>query len=301
MRRFLFNIVIFSAIIILLLVIGEIVVRNLPSSYSTKHNELINQRSKINTLILGSSHSYYGLIPEVLGDSVFNLANISQSNEYDYALLKQYIDTLPNLKTIILPISYFTYRDPQLEDDPTEWRYVVKYKTRMKLPTHSDFSLYNLELYDFDGYTAQLSNFIFKRPSNMSSSSGFGLGYTLDNKNPAWKENILHRANMTTFENPGRFPEVLEVQKKILQLAQGKNIEVLLITTPVYKEYFENLDRNQENEMRAGIDTLKRKFNVKYFDFMRDNRFNDDDFFDSDHLSEIGARKFSQILRDSIN
>lgn len=275
-------------------------VRNLPSSYATKHNELINHRNKINTLILGSSHTYYGLIPEILGDSVFNLANISQSGEYDYALLKQYLDTLPNLKTIILPVSYFTYRDPRLEDDPDEWRYVIKYKTRMNLPLHSNLSRYNFEVYDFNGYTAQLSNLILKKPSNLSSQSGFGLGYTLENKDPKWKEKIIPRVKQNTFENPGRFQEVLDVQKKIINLAQGKNIDVILITTPVYNEYYENLDSVQEREMRLGIATLKKDYNVKYFDFFRDKRFTDDDFFDADHLSELGATKLSQILKDSI-
>ncbi len=108
MRKFLKNIIVFSLLTAALFLIGEIVARSMPSSYSYKHNWILKNGDHISTLILGSSHTYYGLRPNLLGDSVFNLANVSQTPEYDLYLLKTYLPCMPNLKRIIFPVSYFT-------------------------------------------------------------------------------------------------------------------------------------------------------------------------------------------------
>lgn len=104
MRRFLGNILIFSAIIIVMAAIGEAVVRNLPSAYSTKDRALRADGAGVATLILGTSHTYYGLNPDEMGDSVFNLANVSQTPEYDFALLQHYAAFTPSLRRIIMPV-----------------------------------------------------------------------------------------------------------------------------------------------------------------------------------------------------
>ena len=43
-------------------------------------------------------------------------------------------------------------------------------------------------------------------------------------------------------------------------------------------------------------DSCCAKYGAVKCDYSRDARFRDDDFFDSDHLSDQGARKFSAIL-----
>ena len=55
----------------------------------------------------------------------------------------------------------------------------VRYKTQMNLTVHSDFSIYNLEISDFEAYCAKLKNLVFKSRSNQCDSLGFGLGFDL--------------------------------------------------------------------------------------------------------------------------
>ena len=85
MRRFLKITAFFSLAVFFLLVLGEIVVRGIPTPYSYKAAWLREHGAAVNTLVLGSSHTYYGIRPDALGDSVFNLANVSQTPEYDLA------------------------------------------------------------------------------------------------------------------------------------------------------------------------------------------------------------------------
>ncbi len=259
-----------------------------------KHGE------RVKTLVLGSSHTYYGILPEEFGDSTFNLANISQTPEYDLALLEHYLPKMPNLRQLIVPISYFTYRDPSLEKGD-EWMLATRYKIHMGLPLHSDFSVYNLEITDFDSYKGKLKNLIMTTPSNRCDSLGFGLGFDLTNRDPGWKEKGKGRAEKHTSKTPGRYHEVMDTQEKLLRLAKARGIEIIFITTPAWTSYIEALDREQLAEMEEGIEEIKGKFGVAYYDFLRDKRFTESDFYDPDHLSDIGAVKFSKILADTIN
>ena len=109
MKRFLIKTAIFSAIILCLLGLGELAVRNMPSSYSYKHAYMEGHARDISTLILGSSHTYYGVRSDLLGDSVFNLANVSQDPDIDLVLLRTYMDSMPGLRLVVLPVSYFTF------------------------------------------------------------------------------------------------------------------------------------------------------------------------------------------------
>lgn len=300
MRKFLRQTAVFSSIIIVILIIGELAVRNLPTSYSYKDSWIMANGSKVNTLVLGSSHTYYGLRPEILGDSTFNLANVSQTPEYDLALLEHYLPMMPNLRRIIIPISYFTFRDPEIEEGD-EWMLANRYKIHMHLPKHSDFSIYNLEIADFDSYKGKLKNLILKEPSNICDSLGFGLGFNLQTRSPQWKEIGAARAAKHTVATTGRHIEAMATIDRTIKTAKRHDAEVILITTPACTTYIEALDRPQLEEMHDGIDKIIKDNNVAYYDFLKDKRFLDSDFYDPDHLSDIGAAKLSRILADTLS
>lgn len=300
MRKFLRRVAIFSSVIIVILALGEVIVRSLPTSYSYKNDWISDHGSEISNLVLGSSHTYYGLRPDEFADSTFNLANISQTPEYDLALLEHYLPMMPNVRRVIVPISYFTYRDPMLEKGD-EWMLAVRYKIHMDLPLHSDFSIYNLEIADFDAYKGKLKNLLLKGRANRCDSLGFGLGFDLSSRDPRWKEMGRQRAEKHTLSTPGRYAEVREIQDSLMSLARRHDLEVIFITTPASKPYVEALDSVQLNEMNKGIDELVRKYGVAYYDFLADSRFSDSDFYDPDHLSDVGAAKFSKLLADTIS
>ena len=46
---------------------------------------------------------------------------------------------------------------------------------------------------------------------------------------------------------------------------------------------------------------LKQKNpNVEYYDYSTDERFIDEDFYDASHLTDIGANKFSKIVKEEV-
>ena len=78
MKRFIKCSILFAAIIAALLGCCELMVRNSPNTYTLKKNWMISHSGGIKTLITGNSHSYYGIKPDAIGDSVvvFTLAGI---------------------------------------------------------------------------------------------------------------------------------------------------------------------------------------------------------------------------------
>lgn len=298
MKLFLRKVILFSLISIVFLTVGEIVVRRLPTSYSYKYGYVKDHGSAIATLVLGSSHTYYGVMPSELGDSVFNLANISQTPEYDFELLKEYEGYMPNLRRVIIPISYFTFRDPKLEQ--LDKGLCVQYKIGMDLNLHSDFSSYNLALADFKSYAGRLRNIILPEESNRCDSLGFGLGFGLDHRDTAWKSKAKARMEELTFSSPGRADEVCQVLESMIEYCKRRGIECVFVTTPVSKEFRQYADKDQYAEMADRASALKGMVDGRYFDFYSSPLFEDEDFHDADHLSDVGARKFSRLLRGKL-
>ncbi|MCD8268291.1 MAG: DUF1574 domain-containing protein [Parabacteroides sp.] len=100
-------------------------------------------------------------------------------------------------------------------------------------------------------------------------------------------------------------PEVpdnnLEYLNKIIRFCENRNIKLYLITTPTWHSYYEHLDEHQLNRTFSTAKEITNNHkNVFYFNFLKDNRFDKDDFNNGDHLSEKGAAKFTQIIRETI-
>lgn len=108
MKKFLLLSTLLCCTIITTLILGEFLVRTMSNPYKVKNKWMMEHSQNINSIILGSSHTYYGVRPEYV-DSLYNLANVSQNPKYDYFMLEKYGNLCPNLKTVILPISYLRY------------------------------------------------------------------------------------------------------------------------------------------------------------------------------------------------
>jgi hypothetical protein len=79
-----------------------------PNEYRAKNDALANGGERIRTLVLGSSHTYYGVNPDLMPPGAYNAAFVSQSLRYDSAILATRLDALPKLNTVVIPISYFS-------------------------------------------------------------------------------------------------------------------------------------------------------------------------------------------------
>jgi hypothetical protein len=299
MKSFISKILLFSSFIIVFIAIGEILVRRVPNPYSYKHQWMRNNAQKIETLVLGSSHTYFGVNPERFTTATFNLAFTSQNFEYDYYLLHQYVEQCSSLKNLIIPISYFSLFSKGLEGGKYWW-YCINYKIYMDCDIHSDFSKYNFEFSHLSVWKGKLLSILKPSKNLQCTDLGMGTAYAIDNKMESWNDAkaAIERHTAKDFDGLGKN---LIYLNKIITLCNAKGINTILITTPTWHTYYKGLDRMQLAKMYEVIENLLLNNNhIQYYDFLTDNRFVEDDFYDSDHLSNIGADKFSEILNTLI-
>src|SRR3954451_2690375 len=94
---------------------------HVPDSHSIKRANLTKVESEIDTLVLGASASFWDIAPAQLDGKVYNLGNVAQTLYYDDALLTQTLPQLPQLKRVILSVTYVSLFF-QLHDTDEETR-----------------------------------------------------------------------------------------------------------------------------------------------------------------------------------
>lgn len=292
MKHFLKKTTIFSLCILLLLISAEIYVRHLPNPYKDKHRWMLQHSRSVKTLVLGSSHTFYGIDASLLPDTAFNLANPAQPYRYDYYLLKHY--PTDRLRNVILPYSYFSlYYD--FENDPREWWNGIRYRLYMDCDLHSKLSYYGFECSSINSLVNQLQS--LWKPNPLSwDSLGRGTDLSYAHRAPYWDDGELG-VNLHTYADTSAVALNTALLDSILDYCKSRRINVLLITTPLspnFRKYQDSIQTSRN--ARVLHDILKKHKEVKYLDFSADTLFRDSDFHDSHHMSEYGAAKLSRML-----
>ena len=303
MKRLISKLLALLAVMTVVVSFSEWQARKIPTSYSIKDKNLLARADHIEELVLGSSHSNFGIDPHWMGDNVYNISNVSQDLYYDRAVLKKYLPLCPRLKVVVLPISYFTLYY-KLAESSESWR-TDYYAVILGIPKDGGESSYYrrysyLALMDGPinaltelkhGRKLEISSFGFQK-----STSPKDVGKVInDEKGKARVD--LHQGKLMHAKNLAGNMEILDT---IAKLCREKGIKLVIVTTPVYKTYYDHISPAWYGNMLANIGSVSRKYNASYLNYFYDKRFELDDYMDNDHLNENGARKFSFILKDDI-
>lgn len=307
MKRFVIKTIYISLPILGVAILMEILLRNTPNDYLFKKQYLDKHSSEIETLILGSSHSFYGFNPEYFSSNTFNASHISQSLNYDFEILKKYQDQFKNLKTIILPISYFTLFG-KLEAGSESWRvknYIIYYDLNS-----------SKSLIDYSEVLSNRINVNIKRiasyyllGNSTISCSDLGWGTSYNSKNArdlAETGKTAAKRHTRDDINSDKYQEIFNdnilILNSIIQWCKKNNVSVLLLTPPAFETYRQNLNKEQlKIAINTTSDICSKYENCIYENLLNDTNFVAVDFFDADHLSEIGAKKLSELINEKIS
>jgi len=305
MKKFIIKILLLLLPLFILAVPMEYLLRQIPNDYSYKRNYLDNNSSKIRTLIFGSSHAYYGLNPIYFSKNTFNASHISQSLDFDFAILNMYEKNLDSLQVIVLPISYFTLWG-KLEDGSESWRvknYIIYYGMH-NTNLSDNFELLNNK---FLINCFRLYKYYIKKQDDITCTK-FGWGTTYKSE----KAKDLEKTGKTAADRHTRkdmlsekhvkiFEDNLKAINSFSEFCNQRNIKLIFLTTPTYHTYRENINAEQYKKM---VDTLSNFVNTHsncfYLNYFEDSDFVAKDFYDADHLNEIGAEKLSRKLSQYI-
>lgn len=299
MRKFIKQLLWFFLPFFLFLVGMEVALRNISNDYKYKKEYLDQHSEEIQTLILGSSHAFYGLNPAYFPDSTFNASHVSQSLDYDKAILEKY--PFENLKTIILPISYFTFFEC-LSDAIDSWReknYMLYYDIDISDRFANHFEMLSNDLFV---NLKRLYLFYIKKDKNITVDPlGWGTIYHSNNQQDLVKTGkvnaFLNTKNLSSPSIQKIYEENQLILRTLIEQARKLNIRVIIFTPPAYETYRENLNEKQIKETIHTAEKIANEYpNCIYLNFLNDNRFYKNDFYDADHLNEIGAEKLSRII-----
>lgn len=298
MKKFLLRILVLF-VIPLCAIIGlqEYALRQVPNDYAYKNDWLTKNAQHVHVLTLGSSHGLYGFQPKEFSKAAFNAGHVSQSLKYDKFILEKFIEMMDSLEYVILPVSYFSVRSSGLEDGDEWWR-VKNYTIYYKCPYHRYEPKYALECYQF-APKGTLKALLGETNHLDVDSLGRGLAYSYENKDKEhWSKNGAQRAKYHTKKHDDDLVQQnVNYISSIIELCRNKGVNLILITTPNFYTYRDNLDQDQVNEIvQICSDFAIQNSNVEYLNWMAHEDFVGDDFFDSDHLCDLGAIKLSRLL-----
>jgi hypothetical protein len=306
MKKFIHKITLFSLPVLIILFVLEILLRQIPNDYLIKRTYLDKHSSEIETLILGSSHSFYGINPDYFSSRAFNAGYTSQTLNFDFEIIKKYSSKFDRLKTVVVPISYFTLYS-RLEDGAEPWRvknYNIYYKIRASKSLANYTEVFSNRL---DVNLKRLkSYYVLNIPNVTSSELGWFNKFSTQKKRDiietGKKAALRHsRDDINSSESTELINDNVLTLNLLIDWCENRNIKVLLLTLPAFETYRQNLKDDQlSSTINSAQNICKKHENCKYLNFLNDARFIEHDFFDADHLSEAGAEKLSTLLNELI-
>lgn len=309
MKRFVISMSFFFIPILTIASLMEYFLRLIPNEYTIKQEYLEHHSNEIETLILGNSHTYYGLNPKYFSSKSFNAGNVSQPLYFDLEILQKYINRFSRLKTIIIPVSYFTLYSSNMEGTEGEsWR-KKNYSIYFDLRRHNDNTIYTEITHNRlnKNFFRLVNHYLYGKSQLNCSDLGWGTSYesskAQDLINSGIKAADRHtKLNLDSMIYKNNFRENKRLLKDIINYSIGKNIKLIILTLPAYYTYRHKLNNYQLSSTLNLLDKItKKNKNVHYHNLLDDSSFVKEDFYDADHLSEIGAKKLSMKIDSILN
>ena len=297
MKKFLKLLFIFLFPIIIGTITFEYLLQKIPNDYAFKKQYLDKNAGEIEVLFLGNSHIFYGVNPEFMSIKSFNCAHGSQSLNYDYALLKKYQLQFKKLKCIVIPIEYQSIYT-SIEDGIEKWR-VKNYTLYYDIENgdfHNHFELLNGKLLK---NIVRVKSYYLNKKSDISCNKlGYGTAFNSKDGKDLEETGLKAAKEHTKLPaNKMRISKNQETIDKIIHFAEIQKVKLIFLTCPAYKTYVSKLNHSQLNSTIRYIEKITSKNkNTYYFNFLNDSRFAASDFFDADHLNEIGSKKFTLMI-----
>jgi len=302
-KKFITYCLLFFIPIIVIYGIVEYLTLNIRSGHTIKQRIIKDESDTIETLVLGSSQILRAVNPEFLDSKTLSLASGNQHHDTDFKILKQLRNQFPNLKTVLLEVSYSHFELPHNGTDFWKNSIYLKYYNvncferntyfKDRLVFHSNPSLFSEQLIK---YYIKDKNVFDHNKYGFNLSDTFGqfarLGYDEDSiKN-------MPRFRINLEPNKQLFSTNTLVFTKMLDYCEKENLNVVIVTVPMYKTYLQRRNHEILNRRDSVLNNVAKNY-PRVFLFQRENdtiNYDVTDFYNQSHLSVSGAKKTSIYL-----
>ena len=249
-------------------------------------------RNEIQTIVLGSSHTAMGVACAELSESAYNLASASQDLWYDHEIVVTMIRELPNLKRVIFSVSVFTFRSALSDADTEKWRETL-YQCTWNISPRAAKTHYRI----FSPAVALAPDEVSRMWAKACLSDEPSRGWLAQTQPKTLDlESAISGAKRHSMNSDGWVRENHLLLSDAIHRCQQHGIECVVISTPTHNAYRELLSPDYVDETKRLVADVTSSTGVLYLDYSADPRFENEDFYDCDHLNRIGAVKFTRIL-----
>src|SRR5262249_26130395 len=109
LRRFAFYLAGFLCFPFLAIGLMENYLSDISNRHTFKRDALASRAQSLELLVLGNSQAEFGILPDLLGQPGYNLADHGQSLLIDLELVEHYAPRLPRLHTVMITLSPFSW------------------------------------------------------------------------------------------------------------------------------------------------------------------------------------------------
>ena len=271
--------------------------------YCLKITALRMNKNNFHTLVLGSSHIMVGFIPE---KREYNCATSSQDLYMGYQIYKY--ANHEKLKNIIISYSDFSSYNNNLFSPYSQLSLLLKIllgiEYENKKAAKRKISLLD-KIYLKKKILKISNNFVSKGINNINlkSYNGKYLFYP----NTQYEQNIENEKLMFSYGIKGKKRILIsqnymdEYLLKLVQEAKMYNQKVYIVITPIIEKFYKDLQLEQNKIFKILYTIAKYYDNVKILNFYDDNRFEDNDFYDWQHLNYKWAQKLTSLINQEVN
>jgi hypothetical protein len=302
MKKFLHKLLLIVLPVLIFLAVCEINYRVVDNDYRYKKNWLDANAQSVQIWCLGSSHSYLAVAPDSFDLKTFNSAHVAQDLRYDKYIFDKYFDRMDNLQYLILTVSYqspFFNLETSLDSFRSHY-----YKLYYDCDFHKREPLYNVKIFNGEQFRRAVRKLF--DGSTVSSYTDLGQGKFYDSASRQKDLNASGKERVSIYNvadiDHKLYEQNLEYCLDIISRCADRGVRVIILTTPVWASYRENTNETQREMFYAFCERLvDDNDNVVWVNLWDDSRFDEDDFYDGDHLSfDRGAIKLSNILNSAI-
>ncbi|OCB78806.1 hypothetical protein LPBF_00005 [Flavobacterium crassostreae] len=165
---------------------------------------------------------------------------------------------------------------------------------------------------NFEIFSGKLPNnisrakaYLFKQRTDVTCTElGFGTAYNSKDSKDLIEtgKTAAKRHTIELDNNQFIFSKNIKTVNSIIEFSKNHNIKIIFITCPAYSTYRENLNPIQlDNSLNIIKQLSAKNKNTTYYNFLTDKTFIADDYYDADHLNEIGAKKLTLKIDSIIN
>ena len=299
--------------ILLLVEVAERALFRPKSIFGRTVKEFEKEKGEIQILFLGQSDMKRAVIPELMPFKAYNFAELGESYIETYFKFKYYIDEMPSLRVVILPLplgSFSSFRADRIGNNYYSYGYISfrdlweLYQIKGTLVIGQKLASLSpmLDRNQMRTFWKNVRRLIKKQPIERAVIQE---GYHLMTMKGIVNEKVAIKTIQRHFYGHDIFDkDLLLYFEKILALCQTRGLKVVTLTTPMTDYYIKHAEKYITQAALYEKIFANPKFSsyiYKHLDYL--NLYAKDYalFVDGDHLSHEGATLFSKQIASGLS